>query len=426
MLPADRESRIQLVTMVLCCAIISCGGAEPSAEHQVTSQAGEAFSIEVVYEGLDLPASLAFAPDGDLLILDRGFTSQRTTSLPSLAVFDVKAGHLKTLEGRIQATSHFDDRSGNQGGAMGLALDPQFATNRRVFVCYHHRASSGALENRLSSFEINSGRLEQEHVLLNHLPGDDNHNGCRVVIDDEGLLYLTTGSLEPFDDALDLSRLSGKVLRVTRTGAVPLDNPFPNSPIWSYGHRNPQGLAFDPSTRTLWSTEHGENSADELNRIERGANYGWPACRGSAAIGESFAVESFWADRLRIEAGRATCVLSEPHASRYRPAFRTYYADSTVGISDLVVYRGDAFPQWRGSLLITMLRARQLLRLEVKDGGAVLEQTLISEQFGRLRDVTVGPDGLIYVLTNEPDKDGGWKGHSRLLRIRPAGRSTTR
>ena len=287
-------------------------------------------------------------------------------------------------------------------------------------MCYHHHTDDGVHENRLSSFTVQQGRLENETLLLDHLPGDDIHNGCRVAIDREGLLYLTTASMEPFDDALDITRLGGKVLRLTATGQVPQDNPFPDSFVWSYGHRNAQGLAFDDVTGALWSTEHGEQSADELNLIERGANYGFRECRGSAGIGETFNAESYWADRLLIEDGQATCQLPEPHASAYRPAFRTYYEDGTVGISDLVVYHGDAFPEWRGNLLIAALGASELIRVELLDGTIVGEEALLRGQYGRLRDVTVGPDGNLYVLTNERGEDGSWVGRSRVLRLRPS------
>jgi glucose/arabinose dehydrogenase len=420
--PLRDKKSVRFFALILCWALGSFGGDVPKGETE-RSSAPEAvdsrFVVDVVYEGLDLPASLEFAPDGKLLILERGFTFEKTTFDPLVSILDLTTKRQQVLVGTIPATSYFDDESGNQGGAVGMALDPQFSSNQRLYVCYHHRTSRGVRKNRLSSFTVKDGRLESETIVL-ELPGDLVHNGCRVAIDDQGLLYLTTGSIEPFGDALDLKQLTGKILRLTPAGKVPVGNPFPNSFVWSYGHRNPQGLALDPETKTIWSTEHGENSADELNVIEPGANYGWPACRGAAALGETFVVEEYWSDRLEIKDGRATCRLQEPHASRYRPAFRTYYADSTVGISDLVVYRGRAFPAWAGNLLVTMLKGRKLVRVVAKDGKFEKEETLINQQYGRLRDVTVGSDGFLYILTNEPASENLWRGHSRLLRLRPA------
>jgi glucose/arabinose dehydrogenase len=156
-----------------------------------------------------------------------------------------------------------------------------------------------------------------------------------------------------------------------------------------------------------------------LNRVERGANYGWPACRGSAAIGEQFSVEPYWSDRLKIVDGKAQCRLSPDDSARYRPASRTYYADSTVGISDLTVYRGDAFPGWRGNLLIAMLRKKRLVRVEMDGTRPVRDDVLLDGEYGRIRDVAIGPDGFVYVLTNEPGTDGLWSGRSRVLRLRP-------
>ena len=187
------------------------------------------------------------------------------------------------------------------------------------------------------------------------------------------------------DLAQDPASLGGKTFRINPDGSIPAGNPFGNSPVWTLGHRNPQGLAFHPVTGALWSTEHGPEKRDELNILRPGMNYGWPTCEGTEPVCGKIA--------------------------NYAPAIRQYEDASTIAISDLVFYTGNAFPAWRNQLFFVSLKTGRLYRLAL-DGERVAEQEiLIDNTYGRLRDITVGPDGFLYFSTDAED--------GKILRLRP-------
>lgn len=413
----------------------------------------ESFVVDIVLDQLTFPASVNFAPDGSLFILERGNLDQTNGSRypPRLKRFEPSTRRLITvgvIEGSDVVPAPLETIN---GGALGLALDPDFANNGRIYICYHYLTKPGDDNSgvgRLSSFAVTYNKLTDERILVDKVPGGGLHSGCRVVVGPEGYLYFATGTGHSNLNAQDLSSTAGKILRVRTDGSIPPDNPFSGSPVWSYGHRNPQGLAFDPSTGELWSTEHGGITDDELNFIEAGKNYGFPYCRGEALLGQPWgqplkrswknrvkkilmdvwsgepffgSMKQVWTDK-RICGGKG---IDEPS---YRPAVKSYYPTGTVAISDMVFYEGDAFPAWQGSLFFVALKTGRLIRVAVDGGNVTSDELLIDGRdpanYGRLRDVTVGPDGFLYVVTNvtnprDPlarpkDPRGGL-----LLRIRP-------
>ena len=397
------------------------------------------FVVDVVADGLDFPASINFAPNGSLYILERGNLDEYSDSRhpPRLKRFDLSTGTMQSI-GVIENGDVVPAPSETiNAGALGLELDPGFAENGRLYICYHHLTDptddrSGL--NRLSSFRIVDDKLIDERILIDQLSASAVHNGCRVVIGPEGYLYYATG--EGNENAQNLSLLSGKILRIRTDGSIPSDNPFPGSPIWSYGHRNPQGLAFDPTTGRLWSTEHGSDTDDELNLIEGGKNYGWPHCVGEVQYGQLWG--SAWSRERRFLKARSTISearnttlnyeslrwsLKQIWAGRnacygadYRPAVKSFYPSATIGISDMVFYTSNAFSAWRGSLFFVTLKTASLIRLELEGASVKAAEVVIDHNdpanYGRLRDVTVGPNGYLYVVTNVTNP-------SRVANVRP-------
>ena len=329
-----------------------------------------AWRVETVIEGVDRPWSLNFAPDGRLF-----FTSRNTGVISAL---DVARGSVTAFAGLPRV------RVGGEAGLLGMALDPGFARTGWLYACYSYSAAGLPL-NRLSRFSLRDRALIDETILIDAMPGALYHNGCRVVIGPDGLLYATMGEASQRELAQDPASLGGKTFRINPDGSIPAGNPFGKSPVWTLGHRNPQGLAFHPLTGVLWSTEHGPEKRDELNIIRPGMNYGWPTCEGTEPV-----------------CGKV---------ANYAPAIRQYEDSATIAISDLVFYTGDAFPAWRNQLFFVSLKTGRLYRV-VLDGERVVDQEImIDNTYGRLRDVTVGPDGFLYFSTDDDD--------GKILRLRP-------
>jgi aldose sugar dehydrogenase len=324
-------------------------------------------SVTTWVSGLDTPWAIAFAPDG------RAFITER-------------AGRIRILQdGRLQAEPWLtlDVAATGEAGLLGLALDPQFAQNHFVYVAYTYRGGDGRLVNRLARLreDPQTGMGVPDIVLLDGVPGNTLHDGGRVRFGPDGKLYWTMGDAQNPQSAQDVSVLNGKILRLNPDGSFPADNPFPNSPVYSYGHRNPQGLAWQPGSGRLYETEHGPSGEkgccqDEVNLITPGGNYGWPVISG---------------DETRQ--GMISPVIQSGNTVTWAPSGATF---ATSG-------------PWAGSLLFAGLRGQSLYRLTLdpNDPGKALGlEQLLAGQYGRLRDVVVGPDGAYYILTSNLDGRG--------------------
>ncbi len=338
------------------------------------------FNVEVVKTNLERPWSLNFAPNGELLL-----TTRYSGKLMSL---NVASGETKTFETNLP-----NFRPDGEGGMLGMELDPNFANNNKIYVCYSYwkdgLQDNTAKRNRVSSFVIAGNTVGTEKVLLDDMPGWWNHNGCRIILSpDKTKLFVSMGDAASDPTrAQDLKSLAGKVHRINLDGTVPTDNPYGTS-IWTYGHRNIQGLAFQPGTGLLWSTEHGPNTQDELNIIKKGKNYGWPNCLGTSQESQGCVVEN------------------------YQAAVKSYDPTVTVAPSDMLFYGGAAFREWKNSLLFVTLKTGRLYRLELNGESIAKEEILIDGQYGRLRDIAEGPDGFLYISTDEAAA-------SKILRLRP-------
>ncbi len=333
--------------------------------------------VETVAKGLANPWGLAFLPDGRALITERA---------GRLRIANLRTG---TLSGPITGLPAIAARG--QGGLLGLALSPQFATNREVFLCFAEAREGGMGTSVFRAKLAASGAtLEEGSVIFRQLPAGNTtrHFGCRLVFDKTGNLFVTLGDRGNLsDEAQNLGSHIGKVIRIRPDGSVPADNPFVKTPgakpeIWSYGHRNVQGAVLHPETGALYTIEHGSRGGDEINRPEAGKNYGWPVI--------TYGIDYSGA---KIGIGTHKDGMEQP----------LFYWDPSIAPSGGVIYTGDKFPAWRGSLITGALAGSLVARLELK-GGQITGETRYLEGYGkRIRDVVQGPDGYLYLLTDEPD-----------------------
>ncbi len=380
-----------LVRFALTCNLIACVlGAEAAAAEAPRSPTPPSrdgvVKVETLARGLEHPWGLAFLPDGRMLVTER----------PGRLRIVGRNGDLsKPLAGvpRVLARA--------QGGLLDVELDPQFADNRLVYLSYAEPGEDGMAGTAVARGKLTDTRLEDVQVIYRQHPKvkGANHFGSRLVFTRDGALFVTQGDRYEYrEKAQDLSTGLGKIVRINPDGSVPNDNPFvgrsgARSEIWSYGHRNIQAAALHPETGQLWTVEHGARGGDELNHPEAGKNYGWPVI----TYGVDYNGDS-------IGEGTAKPGMEQP----------VYYWDPVIAPSGMLFYTGEAFPEWRHSILVGSLSPGLLVRLTLKDGKVTHEERYLGDLRERVRDVQQGPDGFLYLIT---DSDNG-----RILRISPAKR----
>lgn len=322
-------------------------------------------TIDVIANNLEIPWELAFLPDGSMLVTER----------PGRLL---KIG-LDKQTIPINGVQHV-----GEGGLLGLALHPDFADNHLIYLYLTTKTGSG-LTNRVERYQLEGIALSNRTVIIENIPGAQYHDGGRLAFGPDGKLYITTGDAGTESNAQNKDSLAGKILRLNDDGTVPSDNPF-GTAVYSYGHRNPQGLAWD-NAGNLWATEHGRSGVlsgyDEVNRIEPGANYGWPDIQGD-----------------------------ETRASMETPKVNS-------GTDETWAPSGTTF--WDGHLLFAGLRGQALYDATVDGINVTAVVAHFADQFGRLRTVHIGPDGNIYVLTNNRDGRGTPQANDdKIIRINPA------
>jgi glucose/arabinose dehydrogenase len=324
------------------------------------------YNLETVATGLETPWSVAFLPDGSYLV----------TELPG------RLRHVSAVGKVSEALSGVPGvYFAGQGGLFDVVLHPDFASNRWVYLSY---AEGVPKDNgtAIARGRLGESGLQDVEVVFRAPTRKDTpvHYGGRMAFLPDGSLLLTTGDGFNYREAAqDVSSTLGKLLRMTDEGQPAAGNPFPESPyVYSYGHRNPQGLAV-AADGTIWLHEHGPRGGDEVNRIEPGVNYGWPAI--TFGLDYSGAIIS-------------------PHTAWPGMAQPQHYWVPSIAPSGLAVYEGDMFPEWRGDLLVGALVNQEVRRLDVVNGETGSEEALFGELKARVRDVRVGPDGAIYILTN--------------------------
>jgi len=372
------NARAQLTTL-LCAALLGA----PAAAAGVHDTEDYRIRVETLSRDLDMPWGLAFLPGGGMLVTEKG-------------------GRLKRLSAAGEVVADIaglpDVEIKGQGGLMGIALHPAFEDNGWVYLAYAGRGEGGwgteLLRGRLAG-----ERLEAVEVLFKALPKapGGRHFGGRIVFDRDGMLYLSLGDRGERPSAQDLDDHRGSLIRLHADGSIPEDNPFvgradARPAIFTLGNRNMQGMDLHPDTGEVWTHEHGPQGGDEVNAMRAGTNYGWPVITYGRNYGTG----------TKIGEGTRKAGMAQP----------VHYWVPSIAPSGMSFYDGDAFPEWQGALFAGSLKFGQLARLELAGEKVVHEERIFDGDYGRIRDVVTGPDGYLYLLT---EQDGG-----RLLRLVPA------
>ena len=343
--------------------------------------------VVTLTQGLEYPWGLAFLPDGRMLVTER---PGRLRIVGTDGKLDPRAVAGVPPVGEV-----------GQGGLLDVALHPDFRASGLIYLSYTGKGPGGySTEVARARFVERGGppRLEDVKVIFRQQPKSDggSHFGSRLVFDRQGLLYVTLGDRGDQDRAQKLDDLAGKIVRIADDGSVPEDNPFTGKPgarpeIFSLGNRNVQGAALHPKTGVLWAHEHGPQGGDEVNVIRAGTNYGWPVITYGVNYGTG----------TKIGEGTEKPGMAQP-VWKWVPS---------IAPSGMAFYEGDAFPKWRGNLFVGALKDSMLVRLELDGERVVKEERMLQGKVGRVRDVRAGPDGFLYLLTDE--RDGG------VIRIEP-------
>ncbi len=376
------------LTLVLAgCQPGAQGGADAAGEATPAPQAAastQRVQVSVIARGLDHPWAVALLPDGGFLVTERSGKLRRVgadgqVSAPLANVPEVAAR--------------------GQGGLLDVVLAPDFASSRRIYLSYAEPDGGGLAGTSVASAILGDAALDGLTVIYRQAPkvNAENHFGSRLAFDGEGHLFVSQGDRTMRSFAQDLDKLQGKLVRLRLDGGVPRDNPFVGQDgarpeIWSYGHRNMQGMAFDPRTGKLWASEHGPRGGDEINLPRPGRNYGWPIVTHGI---------NYSGQPIPEAIGKQKEGMEPPH----------HVFEVSPGLSGMAFYTGRPGDPWNDSLFLGSLAQRNLIRLSLDGDKVVGEERLLQDLGERIRDVRVGVDGGIYVVTDETD--------GKLLRIDP-------
>jgi len=390
----DRRKFIVSLSVFSGGLLSGCLHSEGSPNTEPTEGQERGFTVETVVDGLTSPWSIEFLTNPDT---NHESTRILITELPGeLHYIDRETGEDKVISGTPEV---YDP---GQGGLMDIAVHPRYPEKRWVYLTYSARDGSGKSGTHLGRGKFDPDELALSEFELLHVANpfveSVNHYGSRVVFGDDGMVYMTSGDRQfknfgPDHVGQDTTNELGAILRLTPSGGVPDDNPFIDDPeasdsVYSYGHRNPQGITVDSETGELWESEHGENDGDEINRIEGGNNYGWPVASEACQYGTTTSVGDSHSD---VEKVTAPEYVWECGTGGFPPAGMT-------------VYEGEAFPDWEGDIFVGNLAGQYLGHLEVKDGDVTENEPLVDQRGWRIRDVKEAPDtGNLYLLVDSAD-----------------------
>lgn len=332
---------------------------EPSGRNTNGTGAG----VQIIAQNLEVPWAIDFAPDGT-------------------AYFTERVGKIRMIEpnGTLvkEPVTYINAEVNGEAGLLGLALDPNFTTNHVMYV-YHTYSNGPAVFNKVLALTEKNNKIVASKVLIDKIPAADRNDGGRIEFGPDGKLYISTGDARQPDLAQNVKSLAGKILRINSDGSIPSDNPFEGSPVYSYGHRNVQGMAWDPVTKVMYASEHGDVGNDEINIIKPGKNYGWP--------------------------------IEQCDATRFEKPILCF--NPAIAPAGMVIPYSNAL-DYKGSIILATLRGEHLRQIDLANGV----QSNILTGFGRLRDVAEAPDGSLYVLTS--DRDGraiASPGDDKIIRL---------
>lgn len=357
-------------------AIISCSKNEVVEEANYTGAITESekqkFGIDTITAELANPWGIAFLPDGRILVTER-------------------AGEIRIIKDR----KLLPEKIGNvpavfangQGGLMDIKLHPDYKNNGWIYLTYSKPGEGGG-GTTIARAKLNGNNLTDLQELFSAQPftGSGAHFGSRIVFDGKGYIFFSSGERGTKENAQDLSNHLGKILRLHEDGKVPADNPFVNTPnakpeIWSYGHRNPQGVVYDAATETLWDVEHGPMGGDELNKVLPGKNYGWPVI----TFGKNY-------DGTVISDLTSKEGMEQP----------VFYWLPSIATCGMTIVTSDRYPNWKGNLLVGALAKQHVARVELDAQGKFIKQEKLLENIARVRAIEQSPDGYLYVATETP------------------------
>ena len=340
------------------------------------------FAVDTLAANLVVPWDIVFLPGGDMLF------TERPGRVRLMQKYNLKEESVLTIP---------DVEVKGKMGLLAICLHPSFATNHFIYLAYNYRVDNSTFL-RIAKYSYSKNALINQQVIIEKIPGVFNHTGCRLRFGTDNKLYITTGDADVPKLAQDLKALNGKTLRLNDDGSIPADNPFINSDtarkeIWTYGHRNSQGIAFQPGTGVMYNSEHGPTNGDEINIVTKGNNYGWPVAHHRNSV-----------DGMM------------PPVMEFTPS---------IGPAEAMFYSGKNFPSMKGNLLVACMRGEAILKIEFANSKISSYNFLLKNKYGRIRALAEGPDGNIYFSTShidppESNTRPGDDSFDMILKIRPA------
>jgi len=343
--------------------LLFCMGCRPKGSDPLSA---DGIKNKILTENLHFPWEILWGPDNKIWMTERGGRISRVDTAngkvtPVFTIAEVKAQ--------------------GEGGLLGMALHPHFSAHPYVYVAYDYEQGD-AYKGKIVRYLFNGTTLTSPFTIIDNINASGIHNGCRLLISADLKLFITTGDASNQSLPQNNVALNGKILRLNLDGSIPADNPVAGSAIWSKGHRNPQGLVFANSI--LYSSEHGPDSDDEINIIEKGRNYGWPEVKG-------FCNEPSEADFCK--------------ANNVKEPIKAW--TPTIAVSGMDFYNSDLIPQWKNSLLVATLKNNRLMQLKLNAAHTAVAATteFLTNEYGRLRDICVSPGGKVYICTSNGEND---------------------
>ena len=362
--------------MISICFVFTIKAEDSDWDTRIVKTEKVSFQVETYADGFEIPWGMAFLPDNRMMVTDR---------IGDLWIVEKDGKDKVKVSGEIPNV-----RSKGQGGMLDVAVHPDFNTNSYIYLSYSDYSENKSHTSLIRAKLVNNSLVNSQIIFRpeeKFFTKRSLHFGSRIIFDDKGFIFFCIGDRGDRDLAQNLDMPNGKMYRIRDDGTIPIDNPFYYTKgaiksIWSYGHRNPQGLALHPSTRQLWEAEHGPRGGDEVNIILRGHNYGWPVI----TYGKNYS-------------GTIISKLTH-HEGMDQPVF---HWTPSIAVCGIAFYEGSQFPEWKNNLLATSLKYERLHRVEL-DGMNMVKDEIIFEAESRVRDVEVGPDGIIYVALEDPGR----------------------